>query len=161
MIKLIKKHTHMPDDLFICGLSVFFCSISILLVTIGVRQYHDITEQALKNQNLRTASSYLSEKFRQYDSASTISFTESNNIPLISLTSSGDEEHLVTYIYTYDGYLRELRQDKASVFVPERGIPIAMLQSLELEACSSNLYHFTLTDSSGNVCPIYISWNAK
>lgn len=161
MIKLIKEHNHRMDYLFICGLFLFFCSISILLVTMGVRQYYGITSQILKNQDIRTASAYLTEKFKNYDSAGAISFTESNEIPLISLSSPDNDGHSVTYIYTHNGYLRELNQDKTSDFVPDLGTPIAKIQSLDLEIYSSNLYYFTLTDTSGNVCPIYISWNAK
>ena len=161
MIKLVKKHTHTLDYLFICVLFVFFCSISVLLVTMGVKQYHSITKQALKNQNLRTASSYLVEKFQQHDSENAISFTESNNIPLISFTNASIENPSITYIYVYDGYLREFEQHTNSDFILEQGTPIAKLQDLEWMAYSNNLYRFTLTAPSGDVSPIYISWNAK
>ena len=161
MIKLVKKRTHTLNYLFICGLFVFFCSISVLLITIGVKQYHSITKQALNNQNLRTVSSYLTEKFQQHDSADAISFTESNGISLISFVNTDKENPSITYIYVYDGYLREFRQHADSDFILEQGTPIAKLQDLEWLAYSNNLYRFTLTDPSGDVSPIYISWNAK
>ena len=161
MIKLVKKRTHTLDYLFICVLLVFFFSIFILLVTMGVRQYHGITKQALQNQNLYTASSYLREKFNKYDSADTILFTNIHETPFISFTNLGEKDSLVTYIYVYDGYLREFQQNTDSSFDLEQGVPIAKLQSLEWETYSNNLYCFTLTDLDGNISPIYISWNAK
>ena len=158
MIKLVKKTNHVIDYFFIFGLFVFFCSVSCLLIVMGVRQYHNITNQMLKTQDIRTAAAYLRENFQCYDTAGSISFTEFDKIPVISFR---DNEQTELYIYVFDDYLREFSFENSTEFSPALGTPIVKMQNLTLEAHSSHLYCFTLTDIFDNVCPIYISWNAK
>lgn len=158
MIKLIRTSKHTLDRIFIFGLFVLFCTTSCLLVFMGANQYRNISALMWRNKEITTASTYLKEKLNEYDTSHSISFSESDGNPIIVLSHSQTSE-LVTYIYTYDGNLRELVQQKSAVFSAELGIPIAKADDLKIEIYGRNLYCFTLTDSFGNLCPIYISQN--
>ena len=114
-----------------------------------------------ENYEIRTASSYLTEKFHQNDTAGSVSITDIDGIPAIALSQRIQEQNYITYIYAYDGYLREATVSLDTAMTPAYGQKIIEVSALDIEACSSQLYCFTLTDTRGNTCPIYISWNAK
>ncbi len=158
MIKLVRTSSHTLDRIFIFGLFVLFCTTSCLLVFIGANQYRNISTLMWKNKELYTASAYLKEKLQEYDTSHSISFSELDGISSIVLSPS-DESGVITYIYSYDGCLRELTQQEATEFSPDSGKSIATIEDLKIETFGRNLYCFTLTDSSGNPCSIYLSQN--
>ena len=84
-----------------------------------------------------------------------------NGISAVAMTQNVNEQIYTTYLYVYDGYLRETTVSKNTLFTPESGITITELSALEIEYCSNNLFRIIVTDTFGNKTPIYISRNAK
>lgn len=161
MVRL-KRNTRCTIDIFfILALITLFAITSFFVVIIGARQYHSIAGQMTMNYETRTAASYLTEKFNQNDVKGSIAITDVNEIPAIALTQTIQEQEYTTYIYVYDGYLREITVSRDTVITPESGQKVIEAAALDIQACSNHLYRFIITDTTGNSCPIYISWNAK
>ena len=161
MVRLNRNNSRAIDTFFILALLALFAITSFFVIIIGARQYHSIADRMTQNYETRTASSYLIEKFNQTDVAGSVSITEIEGIPAIALAQNVNNQMYTTYIYAYDGYLRETTVSEGSTITLAYGQKIIEAATLEIKACSNYLYCFTLTDTYGNTSPIYISRNAK
>jgi len=161
MVRLTRNNRRAIDIFFILALLALFAITSFFVIIIGARQYHSIADRMTENYETRTATSYLTEKFNQHDVTGSVSITDIDGIVAVSLTQNVSDRTYTTYIYAYDGYLREITVSAGTEITPASGQKIIEAASLSVEACSNNLYCFTLTDTYGTTCPIYISWNAK
>ena len=161
MVRLNRNNSHTIDTFFILALLALFAITSFFVIIIGARQYHSIADRMTENYETRTAASYLVEKFNQNDIDGSVAITDIDGIPAIALTQTIHEQKYTTYIYAYDGYLREITVSHDTVITPASGQEIVETAALDIVACSRNLYCFTLTDTYGHSRPIYISRNAK
>lgn len=133
------------DTVFIVLLFVLFAFTAGLLVMIGANQYHVTATSIDKNYEVRTASSYLTEKMHQYDSSAGISVTDS---ALVFSENLNDMTYL-TYVYYYDGYLCELLISSDMDFNPEAGAKIMPLNGFHAEELENSLIRVSFTDSDG------------
>ena len=161
MVRLNRNNSRAIDTFFILALLALFAITSFFVIIIGARQYHSIANQMTENYETRTASSYLAEKFNQNDVEGSVTLTDVEDIPAIALTQTIHGQAYTTYIYAYEGYLREVTVSSDTAITPEAGQKIVEAAALDITACSRNLYCFTITDTYGNASPIFISWNAK
>ena len=142
MLELKKTPEHTIDRVFLLALLALFAATAFLVVSIGAKQYHSIADSMTANYETRTVSSYLEEKMNQNDVA-------------------GSDTIYTTYIYCYDGYLREITVSDGTTVLPGDGQKIIETKALAIDMVSSNLYCFTITDTTGYTYPLYISLNAK
>ena len=138
MLELKKTPEHTIDRVFLLALLALFAATAFLVVSIGAKQYHSIADSMTANYETRTVSSYLEEKMNQ-----------------------NDDTIYTTYIYCYDGYLREITVSDGTTVLPGDGQKIIETKALAIDMVSSNLYCFTITDTTGYTYPLYISLNAK
>lgn len=161
MVRLTRNNRHAIDTFFILALLALFSITSFFVIMIGARQYHSIANQMTENYETRTASSYLIEKFHQNDANGSVIITDVDGIPAVALTQTIREQNYTTFIYAYDGYLREVTVSQGTTITPASGQKIVEAADFYGNICSNNLYCFTLTDTYGNSRPIYISRNTK
>lgn len=159
MLKLHKR-SHKIDTVFVAALFTVFAATAFLVVLISAKQYQNTADSMKYNYEIRTASSYLAEKVRQNDSAFHIAVSELEGIPALCLTSVENGVHYTTYIYCYDGALRELFVSEHSVFAPNAGQKIVPLLDFAPEAIDSGLLRITVTGTDGTPVPLYISLHA-
>ncbi len=161
MVRLTRSNRHTIDTFFIMALLALFSITSIFVILIGAKQYHSIADRMTENYETRTATSYLVEKFHQFDGSGSVSQVDIEGIPAISLSQEVGESTYYTYIYVYDGYLREITVAEGTTFSPAAAEQLVEASSLTITAYTSNLYCFELVDTYGNSHPIYISMNTK
>lgn len=65
MLELKKTPEHTIDRVFLLALLALFAATAFLVVSIGAKQYHSITDSMTANYETRTVSSYLEEKMNQ------------------------------------------------------------------------------------------------
>ena len=112
------------------------------------------------NYEVRTATSYLTEKIRQHDTGygiSTVTIDEENEIEAIALTEVIDSGTYTTYIYYYDGYLRELFVSSDAVYTAESGQPIVEIGNLSINDSTTNSVSLTLTSTKGTKTTMFLS----
>lgn len=156
---MLKLHTtsHKIDTVFVAALFTVFAATAFLVVLIGAKQYQNTADSMDYNYEIRAASSYLVEKVRQNDSASHIAISELEGIPALCLTSEENGMRYITYIYCYDGALRELLVSEHSVYAPNAGQQIVPLGDFAPEAIDSGLIRITITGTDGKPVPLYLS----
>ena len=161
MLELKKTPEHTIDRVFLLALLALFAATTFLVVSIGAKQYHSIADSMTANYETRTVSSYLEEKMNQNDVAGSVAVTSIGAFPAIALSETVNDAIYTTYIYCYDGYLREITVSDGTTVLPGDGQKIIETKALAIDMVSSNLYCFTITDTTGYTYPLYISLNAK
>ena len=145
------------DTIFILILLTLFAATSFLLVLIGAKQYRFVTDVMNQNFETRTTASYLSEKIRQSDSLNAITVTTLEGIPALAITSLENNTSYTTYIYCYDGVLRELLVTEHSVFTLSGGQEIMKLHSFIPELVNPTLLSIQVTDTSSQTHTLYFT----
>ena len=148
-----KQEKHfIVDILFVLALFGVFAVSALALVTIVGDVYQHTVEDMGVNYESRTAVSYIMEKVRQNDTADSIFLTDLENVPALCMLSEIDEETYCTYLYLYDGHLKELfMREGASLGgqVLPAGTDIMDLQEFSLSYASDDLIRISLRTASG------------
>ena len=156
-----KKSFHVFDALFAFLLLIAFLLFSLLLSGVGSVIYQKGTDSLNENYTTRTALAYLQEKLRQHDEADALSETTVGEQPALALAETKDGADYVTYIYYYDGALRELFT-ASSTPIPETGSKITELSSFTFEELSSpgkedgHLLRLSAADGTGVVQSVIV-----
>lgn len=145
------------DKVFVLAALALFAATSLCLALIGAKQYRYVTDAMNANYEERTVSSYLTEKFRQYDSQNAITITDLNGTKAIAFLATENEISYTTYIYYYEGALRELVVTEASVYSLSGGQEILMIHGFEPKFVNNSLIQATITDSNDNHKQLYFS----
>lgn len=161
MVRLNRTRDSSIDIFFILALLALFAITSFATIMIGAKQYHTIANRMSMNYETRTAVTYLVEKFRQHDATGSVAIVDIEGTPAISLTQTANQTAYITYIYAYNGYLKECTVSEDTPVTVFSGQNIIEAADLSIKSFGGNLYCFTLTDTYGNSNPIYISLNAK
>lgn len=149
---------HVIDILFSLALFVLFALIGICVVLIGSRIYQSTASHMEANYTSRTALAYVSEKIRQSDSSEAIEIIKPKGFTdqaLILHQTIGRTDY-DTYIYFYDGALRELLVKKGTPITPEQGTALVSLSSFEIEKTEDELFIFTAAEDGGKKSSIMI-----
>lgn len=157
MMRLNRNETHTVDTIFIMALLALFSISSILVILIGARQYSSIACDMSSNYETRTASAYLTEKLRQNDVSGSACVCDLGDTQALALTQTQDGKDYCTYIYAYDGYLREITISPGASFSQESGQKIVEASSLSITPYPNGLFCFQITDTGGNPYQLYVT----
>ena len=148
------------DTVFIVSLFVMFAITAILLILIGARQYRFTADSMNRNYEILTASSYLTEKVHQSDTITGVSVVDFSVGSALALTDRQNNQTYITYIYYYDGVLKELFVKEDAAFTPSAGQTIVQLHGFIPEVVHTGLIRITFTDTQNKEHSIYLDINA-
>lgn len=148
-----RRHS-MTDLVFTLTLFCVFAASALIVVVIGANVYRSTVAGMDENFSTRTAVAYISEKVREndrFDTQSSVELTTFGSADALALRRTQGEAVYYTYIYYYDGALRELMtsgeyrsdQDLAA------GQVIAQLNDVTFEQVEPNLYRFVAVSDTG------------
>lgn len=154
--------SHRIDLIFVLALFTIFAATAFLAVLIGARQYQTTADSMNYNYEVRTASSYLEEKIRQNDTQDAISIvTLQDDVTAVALGTTENEVQCYTYIYCYDGWLRELYVTENASYALSAGQPLVELHGLSAEFAGKQLLKITFTGTDDVAYPVYLSLHAS
>ena len=137
-----KQHT--IDFLFVLGLFVVFTMSALAVVYIGSRVYANTEKTMEISQNNHTAMNYIVEKVRANNESAGIAIKKINNQQVLCLYETAQKKTYVTYVYCYQGKLRELYVSDTQSFDPESGDVIMNATDLSFKA-EDTILTITLT----------------
>ena len=108
------RRSHSIDTLFVITLLGLFLIFLLMMLLFSTQAYRTAVEGNQENNNLYTASAYITEKFRQHDSSQSVSLDTLDNLPAFCMTDTIDGTSYVTYIYlleTSEGFYRISMED--------------------------------------------------
>ncbi len=155
-----KQEKHfIVDILFVLALFGVFAVSALALVTIGADVYQHTVEDMSVNYESRAAVSYIMEKVRQNDTADSVSLTTLEDVPALCMLSRIGGDTYCTYLYLYDGHLKELfmREDASlgGQILPA-GTDIMELQEFSLSYAKNDLIQVSLRTASNAAHTFYI-----
>lgn len=157
MLKLDNRRSNKIDSIFVIALFTVFAITAFLLILIGAKHYQHTADSMDANYESRTISSYLTEKIRQNDSASSISITELEDTPALAIASIENDTTYITYIYYYNEALREIMVTENSVFSLDSGQEIIQTGGFHAEFEAKDLLKITITTTEGKTNTLHLS----
>jgi len=145
--------------LFVLTLFLLLSALSISVILAGSTVYEKISDNMDNNYDRRVTFSYLATKIRQNDSAGKIYIEEKDGVNMIAIKESDPffSDEYVTYIYYYDGYIREIyfeleSNGKTVDFDLDWGEEIIKAEGFEFNFNDDNgKIEMKLTDSDGKI----------
>jgi len=147
----------MIDIIFTLALFCVFAASALLVVLIGANVYQNTTSSMSDNFDTRTSITYISTKIRQSDALDSVYMTEFDGVPALILSQEIEGDLYHTWIYHYDGELREIFAAADANVSPENGQTIMSVPSLTMEPLDHNMFRFTTVDSGGRRVSMIIS----
>lgn len=146
----LKSRSHMIDIVFALALFCVFAVSALMVALVGARVYSNTIENMNINFDTRGSVVYVATKIRQNDEAGMISVSDLDGIPALLMEQELDGEIYQTWIYHYDGALREIFTSKGSGIGAEFGAVIMEIDSFTIEQTADNLFRISSLDSRGN-----------
>lgn len=143
------RQKHMIEIIFPVALLVVFAFSALTVLLLAAQIYQSVTEKSALNDVSRTGLSYISEKIHQQDVGGQISIGELDGQEALVLTQVSEETVYHTYIYLYEGYLRELFIKDGTKADLHAGTAILEMRELFMEEVAEGLFCFTCTDAGG------------
>ncbi len=137
-----KKHT--IDFLFVITLFFVFSISSLLLIVFGAKIYQNTVEKMQSNYQERTSLAYISEKIKQHDAHNAVTIETYQGIDSLVLSETIGESTYYTYIYYYDGYIRELLTADPGDLGPNAGNKIIEATDFFIKEEQNNLYQIII-----------------
>lgn len=152
-----KQENHIIDILFVIALFCIFALSAVFLITIGANIYGKTVSHMESNFNGRTSFAYVTEKIRQADKSGAVSVGDLEGHPALLITDKQGDTEYITYIYEYEGYLKELLVRKDTPLGPFAGQDIMAVTEFTLNQINESLFSFTITANDAESCNLYVS----
>lgn len=126
---------HASSMLFLFLLFASLVLTGELLICMGTGVYEDILSSMNRSGNVRTASAYIRQKLRQGMDLNALRVDELDGCDALVLQQYLGDDFYETYLYCYDGELRELmiRKGTGDSFAADAGTAIASLDAMTIE----------------------------
>ena len=152
-----KENKHMVDVLFVLSLFCVFAFSALMLVIIGANVYKKTAAHMDSNYISRISYAYLSEKIRQNDRSDALFIGSYGDGDALIISEEINGKTYYTYLYQYDGTLRELFTNTPETLSPSAGQVIMDCSSFSVSAVGNRLYLCSLTASNGEETTLYVS----
>lgn len=152
-----KQQNHIIDTLFVIALFCLFALSAIFLIMIGANIYGRTVNNMEKNFDNRTALAYITEKVRQSDSADSLCIGTFHECPALIITSRIEGTEYCTYLYEYEGCLREIMVHKGMTPDPGIGQTIIAVSGFSLIPVNDHLINCTITIDPAQSYNLYIT----
>lgn len=143
------SHKHSIEALATLLLFAMYVLFLLFLLLFGAANYQVSVKSMDTNNNLYTASSYVTTKFRQHDQPGRISLTELHGVQALCFQEDIENKTYATYIYFDGQHLKELFTSTTSQADLSMGTDLAELKEFQIEILYDHFYRITMTDTDG------------
>lgn len=142
-----KKHT--IDLLFPIALFFVLAVSSLIVVLLASNVYRNTTRMEQSNYESRTALSYVVGKIHQNDEQGSVALGSFDGLDALVLSRNYDGQSYKTYIYEYEGSLRELfiREDVSAK--ASDGQAVMDVRDFRITSEKDRIFHLSCTDQDG------------
>lgn len=143
------KKGHSLDAVLTMMLFGLFTGCVLMVLMMGAQSYQGVSTTVKENYEERTCLQYIATKVNHYSGADAVAVTTFGDGAALALYETIDQCDYVTYIYFYDGQVKELFCEWDVVLEPEAGFTIMEVEALEIQAVSQGLISLSCTGSGG------------
>ena len=145
-----KRRKHSIDVVFALALFCTFAVSVLMVLMMGASSYRSVTDSMNENYEDKTGTGYIAEKIRHSDSRGGIAAGQFDGNDALLLTQDIDGTDYITYIYYYDGYIRELLTENGSGMTAEAGEKVLEASGFEVETAENGMFKITCTMNDGS-----------
>ena len=152
------KRKHSFDILFVLALFCVFAITILLTLSIGADIYRSISGRTNVIYEDRTPIGYIDGKLKNSDKTGSISLGKFGGVDTILIKNIYYETEYTTFLYYYDGYLREVILRDTEDFEPDLGFEVISAGDLSFDYVAGSgdkLIYITCTSNSGSVSELY------
>ena len=136
---LKKRRLLSADGAAVFLLGAVFLFLSVGLVLLGSSVYRRVVADSQENDRLRTTLSYIANQVRRSDVEGNVQVGAFNGQEALLLSRDLDGIECITYLYYWDGSLRELFVEKGNELAPEAGLPVMPLENISFTLTANGL----------------------
>jgi hypothetical protein len=125
-----KKAIMSADGIAVFLLGAVFLFLSVGLVLLGSSVYRRVLADSRENDQIRTTFSYIANQVRRKDVAGNVQVGKFHGQDALLLMQDVAGIECVTYLYCWDGSLRELFVEKGYELEPEAGLSLIPLENI-------------------------------
>lgn len=155
------RRRHVIDMLFPIALFLVLAASSLFLVILAANVYRKNVAWEEMNYESRTCLSYVTEKIRQSDENGGVEMGTFDGAPCLMLRQSFDGESYVTYLYSYEGQLRELFVREGVSMKASDGQQILVVNDFRIEEQEEGIFRISCTDDNGKESFTYAAVKSK
>ncbi|MCR4787965.1 MAG: DUF4860 domain-containing protein [Lachnospiraceae bacterium] len=155
-----KQNRHIIDILFVISLFALFVLSAVFLISIGAGIYSKTMSNMNANFDSRTAVAYINEKVHQSDVEGNVCIGDFDGCESIIITTFVNDLEYNTYIYEFDGYIRELTVRKDIALSPAAGSKILDVRNFNLTAVSDSLLKCDIDIDGQEIYSFYVAIRA-
>ncbi|MCL1906031.1 MAG: DUF4860 domain-containing protein [Clostridiales bacterium] len=127
---LKKKHMMNADGVAVFLLGAVFLFLSVGLVLLGSSVYRRVVADSQGNDQMRTTLSYIANQVRRSDIDGNVHVGKFQGKDALLLMQSFDGIECVTYLYCWEGSLRELFVEVGNDLDLDAGLPLIPLNDI-------------------------------
>lgn len=160
----MKKSTqHTIDFLFPITLFFVFSVSALVVLLLAANLYQGIIKDSNAAFETGTTLSYITEKIRQNDSGGTenIYLDQFDGCDALAIKHQYEENAFTTYIYEFDGELKEIFLQDGVEASAQSGTSIMEIDHLEMKELSKGLFQFRCTSTDGSFDSVIISIRSR
>lgn len=156
-MKFAKQNEHKIDLVFPAAVFFVFAASALAVLILSAHAYSSQVQSSNESYKRNTSLSYVGEKIRQNDASGGISVSKLEETPCLVLCSGTQEASYLTYIYEYEGMLKELfiRSDVDARL--EDGRDVMEVSDFTMDEIGDGLFRFTSADADGTTSVLIAS----
>ena len=152
---------HMLDMLFPIALFLVLSASSLFLVTLAANVYRKSVVREELNYESRTCLAYVTEKIRQSDEKGGVETGTFDGLPCLILRQTFGEQSYVTYLYGYEGELRELFIQEGTSMRAADGQRILEIHDFNITEQERGIFRISCSDGNGIESVTYAAVKSK
>lgn len=153
----MNRKKHSIDVVFVLVLFCTFAVSVLMVLMVGASSYNHVTDLMDSNYEDRTGAGYIAEKVRHGDSCGSIGTGSFQGQQALILTQDIGGSQYATYIYYYDGCIRELFTETDNDLPPEAGEKIIEAAGFEVQEYDGGLIRVTCRMEDGSAPYVILS----
>lgn len=157
MKRRLDENKHVVDLLFVMAIFLVFTFSALMLILVGTKVYKNTVEKMDKNFETRTSFAYLTEKLRQADRTEGIEIGEFNGNTAIIMKEDIEGNMYATYIYLYDGHIKELFTSMENSLAADAGQDILIAEGFDAQKAAEGLYKVSVTPPGERPYTFFVS----
>lgn len=151
-----KRTSYTVDTIFVLVLFAVFAITVLFVLMSGAGVYKNTQLVMQERYEERTCLSYISSKINNNDDSGKIRVIDNGDMSVLAIDESVAGESFTTYIYCYDGYMKELLVQSDLEFNAEMGTNIAALQYINFTK-DGNLINIKCIGEEGTVSTVSLN----
>lgn len=145
----MNSKNHSLGSLFIIALLLLLLLCAAAVIVLGLQAYQKSSEGYAENFNARTSLMYLTQKLHQHDESGTVRITQMGDSDALLFSDTAGDFVICTYIYVYNGSLRELCVLDSVTPTPADGWELMKASDLSLSVVDDQTLDLCATDAEG------------